>query len=141
MHWKTLIEKDYLGAWDLAADDGTPREFTLEIVEVSSQLLRTKEQPKGKRKAVISFKGATKRMVANATNCETIEGMYGGDVAGWIGKRVTLYQTDVRSPKGGTIRGIRVRPMIPKTKAEAIVARPVDAEMRDKQDEAWRPGE
>jgi hypothetical protein len=142
-HWRTLIEKDYLGAWDLVGRDGKPRDFTLEIATVGSQNLKTRQMPKGKRKAVVRFKGATKGFVANSTNCETIEGMYGSDTDLWSGRLVTLYATtcDV-GPKRG-VPCIRVRPTIPKGKAEQVETREVDAEMRSAQDAAFgrEPGE
>jgi hypothetical protein len=143
-HWRSMIEKDHLGAWDLVGKDDKPRDYTLEIAKVESNLLKTREQPKGKRKCVITFKGAQKKMVANTTNCETIESMYGPDTADWLGKRITLYQTKTRNPKGGgQIACIRVRPQMPQGKAEGIESRPVDEAMRAEQDEAFgrEPGE
>lgn len=145
-HWRTLIEKDHLGAWDLTGPDGkTPKDYTLEIAKVETSLLKTKDTPKGKRKCVITFAGARKKFVANPTNCETIEAMYGWDTDGWIGKRVTVYQTDVRNPKGKppTVKGIRVRPRIPGGQAEVVPEREVDPEIRAAQDEAFdrQPGE
>ena len=148
-HWRTMIEKDYLGAWDLTDDDGKPRSFTLTIRKVSSVALKTKETPKGKRKVVIVFDGAKKHFVANATNCEAIESMYGGDTNGWIGQRVTLFQTDVRNPKAGkggqpaTVKGIRVQPGKPRGPAEVLPDREVDPEVRAEQDAAFgrEPGE
>lgn len=140
-HWRTLIEKDHLGAWDLVGRDGKPRDFTLKITKVESKLLKTKENPKGKRKAVITFAGAEKSFVSNATNCEAIEGMYGSDVEAWIGKLITLYQADVRNPKGSppTVKGIKVRPTKPRGQAEPIESRPVDEEMRAQQEAAFAP--
>jgi hypothetical protein len=140
-NWRSLIDKDFLGAWDLVGPDGKPRDFTLEIASVRSELLKTKETPKGKRKAVIRFKGARKAMVANSTNCEVIEGLYSADFTQWVGRSVTLYQTDVRSPTGGTIKGIRVRPKKPGGPAEVIEDRPVDPEIRAAQDEAFQRGD
>lgn len=143
-HWRTFIEKDYLGAWDLVDKSGTPKDYTLEMLKVSSQSLKTREQPKGKRKCVINFKGAQKAMVANTTNCEILENLYGPDTNGWIGKTITLYQGDVRSPKGGgTIKGVKVRPQVPRGKAETIEIAPVNEEMRAAQNEAFgrEPGE
>jgi hypothetical protein len=144
-HWRSLIEKDFLGAWDLVdAQSGKPREFTLKIVKVASELLKTKEQPKGKRKAVIRFDRATKALVANSTNCEVIAAMYGSDIEAWIGKSITLYQADVRDPRAaGTVKGIRVRPRKPSGPAEAIEGQPVDRAMRDEQDAAYarEPGQ
>ncbi len=137
-NWRTLVEKEYLGAWDLADAAGKPRQYVLEIAAVESVALKTRETPKGRRKCVISFKGAQKKFVGNTTNCETIESLYGPDVDLWVGKSVTLYQTDVRSPTGkGTIKGIRVRPQVPPGKAEVIESRDVDPETRAAQNEAF----
>jgi hypothetical protein len=87
---------------------------------------------------VVRFAKAEKAFVANTTNCELIENMYGGDTDGWIGKLITLYQGDVRNPKGsGTIKGIKVRPKPPSGKAEPIAAAPIDHAMRAAQDEAF----
>jgi hypothetical protein len=138
-NWRTMIEKDYLGAWDLATADGAPRPYTLEIVKVTSVSLKTRETGnKGKRKLVIQFARADKRFVCNTTNAETIESLYGPDIEGWIGKRVTLYQADVRNPKGsGTIKGIRVQAKRPGGPAEQVISRPVDPAMREEQDQAF----
>lgn len=143
-HWRTMMEKDFLGAWDLVDDSLKPREYTLEIASVKSEVLKTRETPKGKRRVVIRFHNARKGFVANTTNCETIESLYGSDTNGWIGKLVSLYATDVRDPKGkGTIKGIRIRPVMPKGKAEAVKEREVDPAIRDAQNEAFgrEPGE
>lgn len=138
-HWRALIEKDYLGAWDLVDRDGsTPRDYTLQIQEVKSVALKTKQTPDGKRKCVIRFRGARKRMVSNTTNCTIIESLYGRDIEGWVGKLITLYQGDVRNPAGrGMIKGICVRPKVPKGKPEEVQERPVDEEMRNEQNEAF----
>ncbi len=137
-HWRTLTERDYMGAYDLTDAAGRPKSYTLEIASVESIALKTREAPKGKRKCVIAFKGAHKKLVANITNCETIESLYGSDVEMWIGKLVTLGQADVRSPKGsGTIKGVRVRPQVPPGKAEALEHREVDPETRAAQNEAF----
>lgn len=139
-----MVEKDYLGSWDLVDREGAPRDYTLKIESVKSVTVKTREVPKGKRKVVIRFHGAQKAMVGNTTNCETIESMYGVDTDGWIGKSITIYQTDVKSPKGkGTIKGIRVRPAPPSKAPEQIESRPVDPEIRDAQNEAYgrEPGE
>jgi hypothetical protein len=142
-----MIEKDHLGAWDLVGPDGkTPRPYTLRIQAVGSNLLKTKDTPKGKRKCVITFEGARKKFVSNTTNCETIESLYGADTDGWIGKLVTLYQADVRNPKGkGTIKGIRVssKPPPERQQPDRVPEREVDQQVRDEQNEAFgrEPGE
>ncbi len=136
-HWRTCIERDYLAAWDLVDKSGRPRDVTVRITSVASGVLKTKETPKGKRKCVISFERTAKKMVCNSTNGEVIECMYGPDYEGWIGKTITLYQGDVRSPKGGTIKGVKVRPKIPTGAAEAVEPAPVDEQMRGAQNEAF----
>lgn len=138
-HWRTMVEKDHLGAWDLTGPDGkTPKDYTLQIAAVNSVALKTRETPKGKRKCVVTFQRARKKFVANTTNCEVIESLYGGDTDGWIGKLVTLYQADVRNPKGhGTIKGIRVRPKKPAGQPEEVPEREVDQAVRDEQNEAF----
>lgn len=143
-HWRTLIEKDHLGAWDLVGPDGkTPKDYTLSIAKVQSVALKTRETPKGKRKCVITFHKARKKFVSNTTNCETIESLYGGDYDAWVGKLITLYQTDVRNPKASkagqpaTVKGIRVRPRKPDGQAEEVPEREVDPEIRKEQDEAF----
>lgn len=142
-HWRTLIEKDHLGAWDLVdpRDGKTPKDFTLQIKSVNSKLLKTRQTPKGKRKAVIVFERAKKAFVCNTTNCEIIGRLYGDDIDGWPGKLVTLYQGDVRNPNGGgTVKGICVRPKKPVGQAEAVPEREVDQDMRDEQNAAFGRG-
>lgn len=143
-HWRTMIEKDHLGAWDLV-DPRTnkPRPFTVTIESVRSVVLKTKETPKGKRKVVIAFREAKKLFVSNSTNCETIEAMYGGDTDAWLGKTITIFQTDVRNPKAGkagqpsTVKGIRVKPGKPQEAPEQIPERDVDENMRREQEAAF----
>jgi hypothetical protein len=137
-HWRTMLDKDYLGAWDLV-DPRTnqARDFTLTISRVESKLLRTQSKPNGQRKVTIWFDGAKKGFVANSTNCTTIEGMYGGDVDGWTGKRITLYPTTTSVGPRRDVPCVRVRPTIPKSKAETLPEREVDHDQRAKQDEAF----
>lgn len=139
-HWRTMIEREYIGSWDIAG-----RDVTVEISAVESVSVKSREVPKGKRKVVLTFVRTQKKMIANATNCETIEGLYGPDTDRWVGQRITLYVTQVRSPKGGQIPGIRIRPRAPSGKAEAVESRPVDEAVRAEQDAAFsrerEPGE
>ena len=143
-HWRSLIERDSIGAWDLVGKDGKPRDFTLEITGVRGVKVKSKENPKGKGKPVLSFKGADKYLIAGAVNCQTIAGLYGDDVDAWVGRSITLYATttDV-GPKHG-VPCVRVRPVKPAGKADAeLPSQPVDPEMRSKQDSAFgrEPGE
>jgi len=120
-----------LGAWDLVDDEMRPREITVTIEAVKSEALKTRESPAARRRCVLTFTRAHKRMIANTTNCEIIEAMYGSNVRGWVGKRVTLYQGDVKNPKGkGTVKGVRVRPTIPAGPGEELKSRDVDPAIR-----------
>lgn len=136
-HWRACIDKDYLGSYDLVDKAGKPKDYTLQIVRVEPRLLKTAQNPKGKRKCVVTFLRAEKKFVANSTNCTLIEAMYGPDIEGWVGKKITLYQGEVRSPAGGTTMGIKVRPKIPGGPAEAIAAQPVDEARRTEQARAF----
>lgn len=58
----------------------------------------------------LGFKGKAKQLVLNATNRRRLVALFGSKTTEWIGQTITLYVKDgVRSPKGGTTRGIRIR--------------------------------
>ncbi len=130
-----MTDKDTLGAWDLVGKDGKPKDFVLEIARVQRGLVQSKEKPKGEHRPFVYFKGAQKPLVCNATNAESFSTMAGSeDTDRWIGLRVTLYQTQVRSKGGKQVTGIRVRPMKATGPAEEMGAgQPVDEAMREEQ--------
>jgi hypothetical protein len=142
-NWRTMVERDYLGGWDLVDDNGKPRDYTMEIKSVSSDLLKTQQRPEGKRKVVITFTRGRKKFVANKTNCVTISSLYGDETDGWIGKLITLYQAQTRNPDGGgQIACVRVRSKRPTARgADDIKEREVDRGMRDQQDAAFGRGQ
>lgn len=58
----------------------------------------------------VKFVGKERQLVLNATNRKTIVAEFGSDVKAWKDKKVKLYVKDgVRSPSGGTTKGIRVK--------------------------------
>ena len=59
-------------------------------------------------KAVSYFKEVEKGLVLNKTNASSIANLYGDNTAGWVGKRVSLFVTEV-SYQGKQMEGIRVR--------------------------------
>lgn len=130
-HWKTMLEKEYLGAWDL------PTEKTAEITKVVAVKLKgnPSEGMKENQKPVISFKGTTKKLIVNATIGKTIAAMYGPNVEAWIGKKITLYASTTRAASGGMVECVRVRPTVPSAPAAPIESQPVDEEMRKRQQE------
>ncbi len=143
-HWRSMTDKETLGAWDLVGRDGKPKDFVLEIAKVQRGLVQSREKPKGEHRPFVYFKGANKPLVCNATNAESFSAMAGSeDTDRWVGLRVTLYQTSVRSKGGKPCPGIRVRPIKATAPPEEIGdGQPVDEEMRAQQTEGSRePGD
>lgn len=58
----------------------------------------------------LKFKGKDKMMVTNATNTKSLTRAFGVDTKKWAGQKVIIYiQDNVKSPKGGITRGLRVK--------------------------------
>lgn len=106
--YRTMFDRDYIGAWDL------PRDATVTIVKVEPRKL--KSQRGENTKPILFFDGKDKAMVCNKTNAKTIAGLYGNDTRKWIGQKITLYATTT-SAGGETVECIRVRPTAPKPSA------------------------
>lgn len=100
VHWKNLANYDYLGAYSL---EGTGiDELVLTIKDVKKEKVTAPggasddcvvlyfEEKKYKDNVVV------KPMVANKTNCKTIEKMYGAMIGGWIGKKIIVYATTTK---------------------------------------------
>ena len=124
MDVRLLFPSLYLGAADLRGEDRT-----LTIRRVVVEELRLKDGGADK-KPVIYFeetkaaadKARTpdkeKRLVLNKTNAMTIAGIYGYEVDGWQGKKVTLFSTNVTA-FGKTTEAIRIRPSAPAAQKES----------------------
>lgn len=77
----------------LKAGEFQGRAWTMQIEEIRLEEL---EGEKGKReRGILMFKGAKKGLVLNRTNGECLKAMWGRATRDWIGKRVTLYPTNV----------------------------------------------
>lgn len=112
-HWKKMMDRDYIFAFDLDGKDVT---LTIERVVAGTVI---GERGKKNKKPVLFFKetkadetGKKKGLAYNTTNCKTTAALYGDEVDNWIGKRVTLYPTTTEFG-GKTVDCIRVRPRIP----------------------------
>lgn len=106
--YRSLYDKDYIGAWDLKDKD-----VTVTITRVIGGSLVGQGGRKSK-KPVIYMKGTEKGFAVNSTNGKTIAALYGNHVEEWVGKRITLYKSTTRSPSGdGEVECIRVRPKAP----------------------------
>jgi hypothetical protein len=112
--YRSFYDREYIGSWDLPRD----RDAIVIIRDVKGVELnngRTKN-----KKPVLYFAGKDKGMVCNKTNAKTIAGLYGNDVAAWVGKAVALFVTTTRDPNGGgDVDCIRVRNTAPAPKGKA----------------------
>ena len=126
--YRTMFDRKYVGAWDLDGQDQT-----VTITRVVAEELRNKQG--ANKKPVLYFNGTEKGFALNKTNGAIVAGMYGTRTEDWQGKRITLYACKVAFGPN-EVDAIRVRPTIPKAKGKAIEPKPVDPEMRAKQDAA-----
>lgn len=99
MHYKALFPSKYVAAADLMGQD----------VSVTIAKIITEEVGQTKDvRPILFFSGHQKGMVLNATNAKRIVRMYGEDTDGWIGKTITLYESETEF-QGDTVPCIRVR--------------------------------
>lgn len=104
--WRSMFDREYIGAWDLGDKD-----VIVTIVKAQGVELKMQGGIKNK-KPVIWFDGKEKGMVLNKTNSKTIAALYGNDTANWIGKPISIYAT--RTTFGSEeVDCIRVRPAAP----------------------------
>lgn len=104
--YRSLYDRDWLGAWDLQG-----RDVTVTIVRVVGAEL-TGQGGRKSRKPGVYFDGKDRGLALNKTNGRLIAGMYGPDTREWIGKRITLYPTTTTFGSD-TVDCIRVRPQVP----------------------------
>ncbi len=113
-HWKSLMDRDYLFAFDLQGKD-----CTVTIAKVTGGEIKGTGGKKSKKPLCYFKESRDQRPLGlNSTNCKAIAAMYGNDTAGWVGKRITIYPTTTNFG-GETVDCIRVRPGIPSDKAKA----------------------
>lgn len=136
--YRSMFDRRYIGAWDLAGPDGNPRDVTVEISDVKAETLQNRSG--SNKKPVIYFKGADKAFALNKSNGAVIAGMYGNNTKDWIGKRITLYPTQVQFGPN-TVDAIRVRPKIPTGSPSGIASRESTPEQAAKLDEARQAAE
>lgn len=71
----------------------------------------------GEQRWVVHFREVDKGMVLNITSIRVLEGAYGDDSDGWVGKRVMVYVDPNVSFQGRVVGGLRLR--APKQKPAA----------------------
>jgi hypothetical protein len=130
-HWKSMIDRDYIFAFDLNGKDVVVTIARVVAGELTGQGGRKSKKP------IVYFEGKEKGLALNATNAKTIAAMYGHYTEKWIGKSVTLYPTTTEMA-GEKMECIRIRPSIPNVRGasngrRAAEPEPQHAEMSDEE--------
>lgn len=134
-HYKSLIDTNYLGQWDLPPGRDVP--VIIKSVErYKPEVERTKKMPDGSRvkvpnkRILIHFQGKKKGWLAGPVSQEAISGMYGPQFENWIGKAITLWVDPNVKMSGIVTGGVRVRPRAPSgPPTNDPLDRPVDPEV------------
>lgn len=121
-HYKSLLESDWLGQWDLQRPDGKLVEAVVQIASVKKYIpqKRSKKRVIGEggkvewknapnRKLDISFAGKRKHWLAGPVSQEVIAKMFGPKIEDWVGKKITLYVDPTATFGTAVTGGIRVR--------------------------------
>jgi hypothetical protein len=108
MKYDELFPSKFLKASDF--EEGETKLVTIKDVQLEEV---GKKDAEVETKPVVYFREKdTKPIVCNKTNATTIRNLYGNDTYDWIGKRITLFVTQVDS-FGEQVDAIRVRAKIP----------------------------
>lgn len=110
-HWKSMMDRDFIFAFDLGG-----RDVTVTISRVEAGTLVGSGGRKAK-KPVVYFDGKDKGLALNATNCKVIAALYGNYTEKWVGRQITLYPTTTQMG-GETVECIRIRPTVPIAKGK-----------------------
>jgi hypothetical protein len=93
MKWQALFPGSYLSAVEIG-----DRLINGTISHVKRVDLDQEDGTK-KARGVVFFEGTTRGWVMCKTTAQCVAAMFGEDVAGWTGKRLTLYATEVQVGK------------------------------------------
>lgn len=110
--YRTMFDKDFIGSWDLFDKAGNPVDAVVTIDSVTVEEI-TGEGGRKDNCPVMRMQGKKKGFILNVTNCRSIAGMYGNDVDGWVGKKITLYSATTDFGRRKNIDCIRVREVVP----------------------------
>jgi hypothetical protein len=110
MHWKKLVNPDYLGAYSLE-QNGTYQNLIVTIESV--QVQKVLGTGGAAEDCVVATLVGQKPMILNRTNLKTIERvMKTPDVQQWAGKQIELTVASVKA-FGDTVDALRVVPKAP----------------------------
>jgi hypothetical protein len=107
--FRSLYDSNYIYAFDLKGKD-----VTVTISEVRAAKVKGTDG-KEQRKPILFFKESHDKRgyVSCKTSSKAIAGLYGNDIEGWIGKRITLFPTVTDAFGKSNVECIRVRPTKP----------------------------
>jgi hypothetical protein len=110
MHWKKLVNPDYLGAYSLEVDG----KFQNKIVTIEAVEVQLVPDAKGdKSECVVAKLVGEKPVILNRTNLKAIEKATSTpDVKQWAGQRIEFTVQKVRA-FGDTVDALRVVPKAP----------------------------
>lgn len=114
-HWKSMMDRDFIFAFDLNGKDVT---VTIAKVEAGNLV---GEGGRKSKKPVVYFEGKEKGLALNVTNSKTIAALYTDYTEKWVGKQITLFPTTT-TWGGKTVECIRVRPNAPRNGRSAPTA-------------------
>lgn len=117
IHWKRMINTDYLGAYSL--DDG--KDMVLTIQSVGKELV-VSTGGKKEECVVARFAEDVKPMILNRTNLKMIAKIYRTPyIDEWSGKKIQVYQ-DKTKFGGEIVECLRIRPTAPEPEPEILCA-------------------
>lgn len=129
-HWKKLYNPDYLGAYSLANESGGYSERIMTVESVKSDRV-TGPNNKSEDCVICKFKGESKPMILNATNCKQMVKLSGSDfVENWTGLAVTLYVSKVKA-FGDVVDALRIKA------AKQVAAAPIKKEQLTPEHPKW----
>jgi hypothetical protein len=136
--YRTLVDRDWLGQWDLARPDGSYRDAVVEIESIKRYVPRERRKVRDKqtgklteeklKRLHITFKGKRKAWLAGPVSLAALAALFGPYVQDWIGKRIALYVDPTVAFGRRTVGGIRVRPKSPDA-TTALTEDPLDNEV------------
>lgn len=114
-HWRKMMDpRDHVYAEDL---NGRDVDVLIERV-TQGELLG--EKGRKSKKPLAHFRGMSKPLALNKTNCKAIERIAGSsDTDAWCGVWITLYPATTQDPSGNEVPCVRVRPRAPRRGREA----------------------
>ena len=115
--FRKLMDKPYLGAWDIPENN----DLVVTIDRVAQEEVKG-ESGRTDMCMVIHFKETKKPMICNITNAKNIAKIAGSKfIEDWSGVRIALYATEVQFGRS-MVDAIRVREYAPKLPEKVVCA-------------------